>query len=429
MEEYQQRIENSEFKNTVPISSEIPTNKKKEKTKSIFKKLNFEKMSKLKKDIEHKRKIKKVSEIIQKNVSSKLRYTEGKKRNLLSRIILQERLAKGRYDDLEQDIEEGYITQDDVNASKLGKKWSEKRLYKQVQAYEDAKGDVSVRKGWKKFKFSLAGVALAGVIALSTYAYNEIKNSLEDLETANRIVSIQELDEHERSIFETKAQKVRREIIEKDGYYFNSISEDEFNDGFYRILSYEKKMNEYELKNTIHNFTKDGNQQLLDKIVKESFEGEYADFSEDKKRDYKQLAFELFSYSHPEEKYYIRNPMVMEQLSLEKDLKKRGYQMELIVSGDENIRYLGNIRNEIQNLTEINYNSYKHSQKEFFEDILESVFGEKLENLKDKEKRDYIQIIYELLPDNAKKHIKDPIEMEKKDNITYKQINYMEIGD
>lgn len=429
IEEYQRRVANGEFKNVVSTPREIPTVKKEEKT--TIKKPKVEKIVKVEKDSKHKRKIAKMSKIIQRNVAHELRFTESKKRNLLSRIILQERLAKGRFRDLEQDIDAGYVTQEDVNASKVADKWYDRRLFKEVQAYEDAKEDVSVRKGWNTFKLSLAGVALAGAIALSAYTYNEVNNFFEELGTKNKIVSIADIKEDERIVVETEAQKVRREIIEKDGYHFNNISEDEFFDGYYRMLAYEKKLDERRIENTIHGIIEDKDQQLLETIVSECFKGEYETFTEEQKRDYKQLAFELLSYSHPEKTYYIRNPIVMDELRVKNDLKERGYKIELRVNGDEveTVRNLGNIRNEIQELTEVDYNSYKDSQEEFFEDILQSVMGENLESLGNKAKRDYIQIIYEWLPEVGKKYIQDPIEIEKASQVDNNQINGMEIGD
>ena len=430
VEEYQRRVENGEFKDVVTISHE-KNSKKKEKDKVTLKKPKDEEKPKEENNTKHRRKIAEISKILQRNTEHELRFTESKKRNLLSRIILQEKLAKGHYCDLEDDIKTGYITKEDVDYSKTGKKLRERKLYKEVQSYEDAKEDVSLRKGWNPFKVSLAGVALAGVIALSAYTYKEFNDSFKDFGGRIEIVSVQDLEEDERIIVESEAQKIKKEIIEKAGYHFNNISDDEFLEGYYRILSYEKKMNKRRLENTISGFVQNKDQELLETIVEESFNEEYINFSEEKKRDYKQLAFELLSYSHPEKTYHIRNPIVIDELDVKKGLENRGYQIDLVVNGDEKetVRNLGNIRNEIQNLTEMDYRSYKDSQNKLFEDILESVMGKELGKLESKEKRDYIQIIYEWLPDDAKKYIQDPIEIEKMDNINNEQKNNMEIGD
>ena len=49
------------------------------------------------------------------------------------------------------------------------------------------------------------------------------------------------------------------------------------------------------------------NEKVLEDIVEKTFEKEFEKFSEGEKRDYKQLAYEILYYTHPEEKKYKKS--------------------------------------------------------------------------------------------------------------------------
>ena len=122
-----------------------------------------------------KKKIASISKQIKKNVAKQTRFTEPKKRNLLSRIILQEKIDRGSFEYVE-DYYDTFLPSE-IEDSKNAKKRSEKRLYKEVQAYEDARDDVTVRRGWRAFKIGLATALLAGSLALANHVGNEVKET------------------------------------------------------------------------------------------------------------------------------------------------------------------------------------------------------------------------------------------------------------
>ena len=358
-----------------------------------------------------------ISKSIRENVSRATRYTEPKKRNLLTRIILQHALDKGLYEDIEEDYD--FISEKEIEMSKNAKKRSERRFYKEVQEYEDAKDDVRLRKGWKAFKIGLAASLLAGSLALAGHIGGEIKNTISN-PTDNEVVTIETLDENDRAMYEANLEKFLEKVKEKDGYVFANLDDTELLDGYLRILNEEKGMTFNEFKNSL-NGLKD--QENLEKIVKDSFgEERYNSFSEEQKRDYRQLAYELLPLALPglwEEGYsYVRNPISTDVVEAKNSGREKGYEIKLIVSSDypERIKAVGNILYLENNLKLEDYqsiNSIEESQK-FLEEILTKSLGENSENISEKDLRDYKQIAYELLPEEVKEnYVKDPIELER----------------
>lgn len=358
-----------------------------------------------------------ISKSIRENVSRATRYTEPKKRNLLTRIILQHALDKGLYEDIEEDY--GFISEKEIEMSKNAKKRSERRFYKEVQEYEDAKDDVRLRKGWKAFKIGLAASLLAGSLALAGHIGGEIKNTISN-PTDNEVVTIETLDENDRAMYEANLEKFLEKVKEKDGYGFANLDDTELLDGYLRILNEEKGMTFNEFKNSL-NGLKD--QENLEKIVKDSFgEERYNSFSEEQKRDYRQLAYELLPLALPglwEEGYsYVRNPISTDVVEAKNSAREKGYEIKLIVSSDypERIKAVGNILYLENNLKLEDYqsiNSIEESQK-FLEELLTKSLGENSENISEKDLRDYKQIAYELLPEEVKEnYVKDPIELER----------------
>lgn len=377
---------------------------------------NFQK-SQIRDKKKKQKRIASISKQIEKNLFHKTRYTEPKKRNLLTRIILQHALDKGLYEDIEEDY--GFISEKEIEMSKNAKKRSERRFYKEVQEYEDAKDDVRLRKGWKAFKIGLAASLLAGSLALAGHIGGEIKNTISN-PTDNEVVTIETLDENDRAMYEANLEKFLEKVKEKDGYVFANLDDTELLDGYLRILNEEKGMTFNEFKNSL-NGLKD--QENLEKIVKDSFgEERYNSFSEEQKRDYRQLAYELLPLALPglwEEGYsYVRNPISTDVVEAKNSAREKGYEIKLIVSSDypERIKAVGNILYLENNLKLEDYqsiNSIEESQK-FLEEILTKSLGENSENISEKDLRDYKQIAYELLPEEVKEnYVKDPIELER----------------
>lgn len=361
------------------------------------------------------RRITAISKNIQKNVEHELRYTEPKKRNLLGRIILQNRLAKGSFDDIEDEYE--FLTQKEVDESKNAERRRDRRLYKEVQAYEDAREDITVRKGWMAFKIGLAAALLAGSLALVNYTGNEVEKTFAN--SRNAIVSIDTIPEESRSYYEDTIDDFIEQVKENNGYEFDYLSEDEILDGYLRIKNKESKMLEGQFRGALVNFK---DQELLDDIVLKSFgEEEYLTFSEEQKRDYRQLAFELLPISLPkifEDSNYIRNPIVYDALQAKNDAKSRGYKINLIVNSDEEeaVKNIGRLMHIENTLQESDYQvaSSVNDGQDLLNEIVRQALADNYETTSEKDIRDYKQIAYELLPDDVKEeYIKDPIILEK----------------
>lgn len=334
------------------------------------------------------------------------RFTETKKRGLLSRIILQERLARDGFDYIEDEYE--YLTQQEVDASKNATKRRDKRLYKEVQAYEDATDDVTMRRGWLAFKISLAAVLLAGTVVI---ANNTIKDFKEQLIPTNQIETIQDnYDVHKLEV-DSFVQKVK----EEQGYEFVSLSDEQLVEAYVKILQYEKTMYDNQFKNV---FLHD--QELLDKIVHRVYEDEYELFSDDEKRDYRQLAYCILDVAKPnlsvEGNMYIRNPIVCDTVEVRDSAKAKGYKMGLYANTDDgiHIKNVGRIITNIRLLEEADFiaASEVNEGQDFLEQIVKDALGEGYQNTNPNELKDYKQLVYEMLPDYAKEdYIKDPIDI------------------
>lgn len=334
------------------------------------------------------------------------RFTEPKKRGVLSRIILQERLARDGFDYIEDEYE--YLTQQEVDASKNATKRRDKRLYKEVQAYEDATDDVTMRRGWLAFKISLAAVLLAGTVVI---ANNTIKDFKEQLIPTNQIETIQDnYDVHKLEV-DSFVQKVK----EEQGYEFVSLSDEQLVEAYVKILQYEKKMYDNQFKNVLLH-----DQELLDKIVRRVYEDEYELFSDDEKRDYRQLAYCILDVAKPnlsvEGNMYIRNPIVCDTVEVRDSAKAKGYKMGLYANTDDgiHIKNVGRIITNIRLLEEADFiaASEVNEGQDFLEQIVKDALGEGYQNTNPNELKDYKQLVYEMLPDYAKEdYIKDPIDI------------------
>lgn len=376
---------------------------------------------KIERKVSEKRKIRKDKKIINqinKNLAHQTRFTEPKKRNLLSRIILQSRLEKHAYEDIEDEY--NYFTQAEIDESKNADKRKDRRFYKEVQEYEDAKEDITVRKGWRAFRVGLAAAMLAGSLAISSYLSKEVKSTLFNY-NQTQATSIDNIQKEDEEHYENLINEFLNQVREKDGYEFDYLSKNEILDAYLKIVNKEKYMTEGQFKGAINSFK---DQELLDKIVIRSLgEEEYTLFSENQKRDYRQLAYELLPISLPkvfnEEKImYIRNPITYDVVQAKNSSKSKGYKIEIVVNSDKteemkNVSKLMRIEKALPEEEYINASKINDGQ-ELLENILKQTFDEEYDNLSKKEKRDYKQLAYELLSEDVKEnYIKDPIDIEK----------------
>lgn len=257
------------------------------------------------------------------------RLTEPKKRSLLRRVMLQMKYERNAYDWFEDDYYNGDISQEELEKSKNAKKRSERELYKEVQEYEDAAYDVTVRKGWMRFRLGLAAVMLSGALMLG---YNTVKDIKDTAAARNpAIVTIDTASEEQIEAAENKLDIV----ISSSEYSFKNLSTDEQIDAILRIPAVVKKFNENTFRGYFLRFE---DQEMLEVILEKTFGEEYSAFSNAQKADLMKLTYELL----PEEKQqYIRDPEVVANLQKEK-------QGENVQSGTASQNLTNNNQDEME---------------------------------------------------------------------------------
>lgn len=247
-----------------------------------------------------------------KKTKTRQRLTEPKERSFLKRLMLRWGYNAGYFDFIKEAYKHGQITPEYVEELKNGTTKSEKREYKEIQAYEDVVSDVSMKRGWIAFKAGLAAVLLAVSLGVTIQFANEMKELISPPET--KIVTILNADE---SQLENARNKLGT-ICENTEYEFNNLTEDELIDGVLRIPVIEEKINLNQYKNAMYNFR---DQEFLEEILQETYGEEYNTFSEDKKEDLKQLAYELLG-DQEDKQFYMRDPQRVKEAK-EKQLSKK----------------------------------------------------------------------------------------------------------
>lgn len=156
----------------------------KEYYKVIRKEAKKENAEKKRFDRKKQKNVEKVSKQISKSMAKKLKKADNMsylrltppkgKRNIITRIRHRSHYDKGDYDYIEENIQNGYITPDTIASGEVTKK-----EWKELQAYEDAREDVTVKKNWNRFKALIATVAIIGSIAFCKNMYDGIQDSFE----------------------------------------------------------------------------------------------------------------------------------------------------------------------------------------------------------------------------------------------------------
>lgn len=95
-----------------------------------------------------------------------------KNRGWISRLVNRNRYEKGKFDSIEEDIEDG-IYQRKIREKKLSK-----RKWKKIQKYEDARQDIKAKKALPAFKGALVALALVGSLLTCKVMYDKIDNDL-----------------------------------------------------------------------------------------------------------------------------------------------------------------------------------------------------------------------------------------------------------
>lgn len=275
-----------------------------------------------KEEKEEKRKIK-----IAKTLGTEERLTEPKKRILLKRILLRTQYDKGFFDDIEEEYQDGGFTKEELEASRTARKRSDRRLYKEVQEYEDVVSDVKVKRGWMIFKVGLASALLTATVLTANQVVQDIQDMHNRMEEANRVVTIETAEQHEIE----SAKSTLDAIIDSTGYTFDNLSEDELIDGVLRISSEEDDITVKRCESALMRFK---DQELLEQIVIDAYgEEKFATFSQEEIEEAKKLAYELLSDDKQE---CLRDPQVLVEIAerkaqeaAERELNNREVQERL----------------------------------------------------------------------------------------------------
>lgn len=244
------------------------------------------------------------------------RFTEPKKRSLLRRVMLQMKYNSGAFDYIEDEYDS--LTKQELEEYRTSKFRSDRSYYKEVQAYEDAYDDVTVRKGWTKFKVGLIALTLTGLTIGSAAMYHGIIKDIHD--NAPQPVVIVTLAEATPE--QVDIANIDMNLIKNDSEYnFDNLTQEEQLDAVLRIPIVESKINVGRFKNAIIGVNLNGDQELLDEIVIEAFgEEEYSTYSDAKKEDLRKLAYELLD---SEKKDWTRDPVALKELRQRQEAERQ----------------------------------------------------------------------------------------------------------
>lgn len=280
--------------------------KEKERQKRKNKLYNFRIESRKIKNRKMNKKNMKNKKIKKAKTITNTRLTEPKNRMLLRRIMLQSQYLRGDFDLIEENYK--YITKEEMLLYKNSRDKEDRIYYKEVQAYEDAKDDVTVRRGWTAFKLGLAATML-------TLSINVLKDTIQDIQ------SIYPHQEVEISLESATQEQKDAAIIDiglletSCGYKFEHLTQNELIQAMLSIPAIEAHMGENEFEGAIINLK---DQELLDEIASEAFGGEYNTYSNEKKFDLKKLAYELLD---EKQKEYSRDPQRLKEIKEENETK------------------------------------------------------------------------------------------------------------
>lgn len=238
------------------------------------------------------------------------RLTEPKKRALFRRIMLQMKYNRGGFDYIEDEYDD--LTRKEIEEYRKSNNRSDRKYYKEVQAYEDATDDVTVRKGWMEFKIGLVSVMLVSSIGLLNHTMQQIRDMAPEPVV---IVTIQDATQEQKD----SAMSDINLIKSNSGYNFENLTQEEQLDAVLRIPTVESKVSVGRFKNSIMGANLNGDQELLDEIVREAFGEEYGAYSEAKKEDLRKLAYELLD---SEKKDWTRDPVVLKELKLKQEAER-----------------------------------------------------------------------------------------------------------
>ena len=237
----------------------------------------------------------------------KLRYTAPKERGIIARIINRMKYENGWYDDIEDYLnDEDNFVWDDIKWSKNSEKRREQRLYKRVQAYEDAEDDIAMKKAFITVKATTAAALLATLGLSVNFLYNEVNDLINN---SSYVAQAQE----KSTLANANSGQIEyaERLLAKLDYNFEYLSHQELLDTIIRVGSKPSKITENRAMATIKNAGEYADQKLLEEIIKDAYEEEYDGFGEEKKQELNQVVYEMLN---DDVKIWIRSPQKVAEL-------------------------------------------------------------------------------------------------------------------
>ena len=238
------------------------------------------------------------------------RYTAPKKRGIIARIINRMKYESNWYEDIEMYLDDNYHAYNEIEASRVAEKRRDQWLYKRVQAYEDAEDDITMKRAFLGVKVTAA----TALLATSFFAVNLLINQVNDIVNNSGYVAQAEV---KPSLANANTGQIEYAelALSKISYDFKYLSHTELLDTVIRTASKTSKITENRAMATIKNIGENSDQKLLESILQDAYEGEYDDFSEEKKQELKQLIYEMLD---KEIKVWIRSPENVAKLNEKK---------------------------------------------------------------------------------------------------------------
>ena len=213
----------------------------------------------------------------------------------------------GWYDDIEDYLnDEDNFVWDDIKWSKNSEKRREQRLYKRVQAYEDAEDDIAMKKAFITVKATTAAALLATLGLSVNFLYNEVNDLINN---SSYVAQAQE----KSTLANANSGQIEyaERLLAKLDYNFEYLSHQELLDTIIRVGSKPSKITENRAMATIKNAGEYADQKLLEEIIKDAYEEEYDGFGEEKKQELNQVVYEMLN---DDVKIWIRSPQKVAEL-------------------------------------------------------------------------------------------------------------------
>ena len=250
-----------------------------------------------------------------------LRYTMPKERGIIARIINRMKYENGWYDDIEDYLNDEYnFVWDDMEWSKNAEKRRDRRLYKRVQAYEDAEDDVSMKRAFLTVKVTAAAALIATLGLSVNFLYNEVNDLINN---SSYVAQAQEKSTLANA--NTGQIEYAERVLAQIDYNFEHLSHSELLDTIIRVGSKPSKITENRAMATMKNAADFADQKLLEEIIQEAYEGEYDGFETGKQQELNQVVYEMLE---DEVKMWIRSPQKVAELKGKDTLETEDVESE-----------------------------------------------------------------------------------------------------